>query len=247
MRQLLPLRAPQPPLRSSLLSSPFVTQTAPELHSPPSLPANVNTASAIGLPKADGLGVPLQDGCQGDSGGPLIFNAQDAVDVLNGTKAADRLAGVVSWGKGCGQLGRAGVFANAALLKDWVEWNADAAPRPSSCPSSANPTATFFLESAARAWSGYKPSSTKKLAATEAATSAAATATCQARCAATINQSKDSCAAFSVTSVTKASKTTYYCSLFTKGVPPRLCDASEKSTVCQQAAVGSWRLKYTYT
>ncbi|WP_156754169.1 S1 family peptidase [Actinokineospora pegani] len=46
------------------------------------------------------------DTCQGDSGGPMIV--------------AGRLAGVASWGEGCAQPGRPGVYARIATLADLI-------------------------------------------------------------------------------------------------------------------------------
>ena len=210
--------------------------------------------------------MPVQDSCQGDSGGPLVFNPTDPAYVLNGTRAADRLAGLVSWGIGCGQEGVPALYANVAMMKDWVEWNVDAAKRPPGCPGAASATATFARVSSDLMWSG-APTQTRTLSAAEAPDADAAAASCQAACAARNTPSPGAapapgCAAFGVTSVTatrprcttnRATKArtcvypvTYYCSVFSKAVPPRLCAAGEKAGLCARAAVGSWRLRYVY-
>ena len=51
-----------------------------------------------------------QDSCQGDSGGP-------ATAITNGTR---RLVDVVSWGDGCAQPKRYGVYTRVSAFSDWI-------------------------------------------------------------------------------------------------------------------------------
>ena len=57
-------------------------------------------------------GVPEggQDACQGDSGGPLIVYDNDQA----------WLAGIVSWGQGCGLADYPGVYTRVAKFDRWI-------------------------------------------------------------------------------------------------------------------------------
>ncbi|XKL66668.1 hypothetical protein PGB90_010088 [Kerria lacca] len=60
-------------------------------------------------------GKGVQDSCQGDSGGPLLVNSSGN-DKLE-------LAGIVSWGVGCGRPGYPGVYTRVNRYLDWVKRN----------------------------------------------------------------------------------------------------------------------------
>jgi len=66
-----------------------------------------------------------KDSCQGDSGGPLTVKDGDQ----------HFLAGVVSWGYGCGADGLPGVYAEVAKLRNWVDTKIAANGGATYCPN----------------------------------------------------------------------------------------------------------------
>ncbi|XP_038046265.1 complement C2-like isoform X2 [Patiria miniata] len=57
-----------------------------------------------------------QDACRGDSGGPVMRQ----MTVADGSKRWVQI-GIVSWGEGCAQKGRYGIYTRLSTYKDWIQ------------------------------------------------------------------------------------------------------------------------------
>jgi secreted trypsin-like serine protease len=61
-----------------------------------------------------------RDSCQGDSGGPASIGPPDAA----------RLVGLVSWGEGCGDVHKYGVYTRVPRVLDWITANSNGEVAP---------------------------------------------------------------------------------------------------------------------
>merc|ERR1719153_111200 len=68
-----------------------------------------------------------KDSCQGDSGGPFTVKKR--------TTEQHELVGVVSWGYGCASPGMAGVYAEVAMVRPWIDATIAANGGATFCPS----------------------------------------------------------------------------------------------------------------
>jgi len=67
---------------------------------------NAGTEICAGVPQGG------KDSCQGDSGGPLF---------VKNNSGQTNLVGVVSWGEGCAEKGKFGVYTQVSAHSDWIQ------------------------------------------------------------------------------------------------------------------------------
>ncbi|CAJ0967531.1 unnamed protein product [Ranitomeya imitator] len=102
------------PMTLQEVSLPLIdTQTCDELYHISSTTSN-STPIILEDMICAGYKIGGTDSCQGDSGGPLVCSQEGQWF----------LAGLVSWGEGCGLLNRPGVYTKVTSHIDWINMNA---------------------------------------------------------------------------------------------------------------------------
>lgn len=60
------------------------------------------------------------DTCRGDSGGPLVLSSDLVTEPEKDHHNRQTLIGIVSWGKGCAQVGQPGLYTRVSAYLDWI-------------------------------------------------------------------------------------------------------------------------------